>query len=904
MRGCVKASLLLVLLALPAFPQCTYSLGYSGAFRASYLDLAVDNNDLWAATSYGVQLFDRGVDPPALVASIAVPGITRTVSVTGGIAYAGSGTRVYVIRKNGKSLTIAGSFDTGANVNDIIATPLDLYVATSNGLRQYDLLNPVSPALTSNVFLTTGANVTSLALAGSTLYAADGDSSVEVFSIAIPSVPQKLTGVDSLPRPTSVKATSSRLYVSDGISTDVFAVAGTTITKVSNSSFPTTTFATLTGDVVFSGGTDRRFRAVDWTLSGSPVELFASDIAPSGGTINRIGSLQIAGGRMYVAAGDAGLLTYDVSSFTSPYPVRNYVTAASTSATWVDSKLYVGRASGGISEFVKSSNGSLTPARQWDARVHTVHDGANGFLITSSGATLFYWTVTSSSPTLLASITFPANITSAVLIGFTAYATLDNRTLASADLSQAAPVAQTIAVAASLKPSFIARSGSAAAISDIHDDGTTTVAYFPAHDFTSTPQTLLVPGIASSGLALNGSTAAVFTFRGVSILTFGASPSTTVLPGSNGASVRRLAFNSGGTLFTLTDDALTMWNIATQKVSRALALPESGSALAVDALAAIPTNDGVIGVAYDAASIPPALLATRGGNSYYRKALASGDRLYLYDGRAVDVFETRFGFAPHFIGSARPAGIVDFAIAPNALFTLAGNGGVAAWSRDGVPLAQSTLSEGNDAQMLAMNAAGGVPWVSIQRGCSVGACEKKTAVLDPKTLARTLLLDGAAVDVAESAGRAYAVFDLPAEVRSYSLADPLHPSVIASIAAEGSKTPVSIAVTDNVYVGGEKLYVYTPGLTKLGEQYDSYQPDLVNGLQYNDQRVRADGGCVIVSARTFTPQFTSGAATPQVPAVVRSIASVPGRFYVLTDDSLEVWSSQPAAPPARRRGTR
>ena len=42
----------------------------------------------------------------------------------------------------------------------------------------------------------------------------------------------------------------------------------------------------------------------------------------------------------------------------------------------------------------------------------------------------------------------------------------------------------------------------------------------------------------------------------------------------------------------------------------------------------------------------------------------------------------------------------------------------------------------------------------------------------------------------------------------------------------------------------------------------------------------------------------------QVPAVVKSLAAVPGRFYVLTDYSLEVWSSQPAVPLPRRRGVR
>src|SRR5436305_13093425 len=135
MRGCV-AVLFSSFLALSVSAQCNYSLGYSGAFRASYLDVAVDGNDLWAATSYGVQLLDRSSDPPALAASVAVPGITRAVRVVGGVAYAASGTRVYAIRKSGKSIAIAGSVDAGATVNDIVATPLALYVATANGLGQ------------------------------------------------------------------------------------------------------------------------------------------------------------------------------------------------------------------------------------------------------------------------------------------------------------------------------------------------------------------------------------------------------------------------------------------------------------------------------------------------------------------------------------------------------------------------------------------------------------------------------------------------------------------------------------------------------------------------------------------------------------------------------------------------
>src|SRR5258707_866414 len=83
MRGRAAVLILLLLLPVPLAAQCNFTLVSSGEFRASYLDIAVDSNDLWAATAYGVQLFDRSVDPPSLVASLALPGVTRVIRSCG-----------------------------------------------------------------------------------------------------------------------------------------------------------------------------------------------------------------------------------------------------------------------------------------------------------------------------------------------------------------------------------------------------------------------------------------------------------------------------------------------------------------------------------------------------------------------------------------------------------------------------------------------------------------------------------------------------------------------------------------------------------------------------------------------------------------------------------------------------
>src|SRR5437868_10053563 len=129
MRAWVLAVLIAVL-ASPLLPQCNFTPVLSDQFRSSILDLAIDGNDLWAATSYGLSLYDRSVDPPRLVASIPVPGTTRFLRLGNGLAYAGSGNSIAVVRKSGRSLQLIRTVDVGAPVNDLVVTALALLVAT------------------------------------------------------------------------------------------------------------------------------------------------------------------------------------------------------------------------------------------------------------------------------------------------------------------------------------------------------------------------------------------------------------------------------------------------------------------------------------------------------------------------------------------------------------------------------------------------------------------------------------------------------------------------------------------------------------------------------------------------------------------------------------------------------
>lgn len=917
MRGRVAVPwvVLLLLSSLRVDGQCTQTLAYSGQFRATYLDLAIDGDDLWVATSYGVQLFNRSTDPPALVSSLPVPGTTRNVLVSAGVVYAGSGTKIFALRKSSGSISIAGSVDTGGTVNDVVVAGNFLYAATAAGLKQYDLLNPNVPKATSATFSTSGANVTSLAIVGSLLYAADSDSSVEVFSISLPSLPQRAGTIDSLARSTSIKAVPGRIYVSDGMMTDAFVVTGSVVTRVWTGTYGSSSLSVLAGDVLFAAGADRRIRAIDWTTAGTPVEIFAADALATGGSVNRITAAEVAGSRLYVTAGDAGLMTWDVSRFLSPYPVRNYALPKSgstvpegvTSTVWVDGKLYAGRTSGGITELTRSSSGSLTQARQWDSRLNTVHDGANGFLLSSAGSSILYWTLVSTTPSLVSSGPLSAVVVSAVLVGSRAYVVLGDKTVWSVDLAQDPARATQIAGASA---TAIARSANGIVTANVRDDGSsTTLSWYSGGDLSATPLTTTIAGASTSGVVLAERTAAVFTFNGVVLHDF-ASGTTRVLPDSNDEIVVKLGF-TGTRILGLSDAALLEWDRQSGALIRRTPLPVEGSSLSFDTIVASGTSAGVMTIAIDATSQLPTQLSARNGNSYYRKVAAVGDRLYLFESGRLDAFATTFGSAPRFVTSIRAPGAIDFAVTPSRIFTMTSAGLVAAWSPAGALLAQRQIDEGPAVQPLAIAAAGDAVWVSIARSCTTSGCEKKTLVFDAASLVRTATLDGGAQDVAVADGKAWGVFDLPSEVRVYGISNPANPSFIASVAAGGSRAPASIATSSgNAYVLGDRLYTYA-GETLAGRSDDlaAYPPEPPTGLSYADQRIRIEGGCSVIVGRTFgpllqTPGSWATPSTPDSPSLARGVAMVNGRIYILTDHSLEVWSATAAAPAPRRRGAR
>jgi hypothetical protein len=887
MRGRAVVLLSLLLLSLPAYPQCNLAPVYSAQFRSSVLDIAVDNNDLWAATSYGVSLYDRSVDPPKLVGSIAVPGVTRVVRVVGSTIYAGSGSSIVSIRRNGSRLETFQTRDAGGTVNDLLITPIAIYAATSNGLRLIDPLTSATQTLT-----TSSPNVTSIALSNSTLLAADGDDSVERFSISgiVQSIAPLTGGVKSAQ---VVRINGTRIYVSDRIQkTTIYSDSGTLLATV-NTAF--TAMAPLAGDIVYTSTNDPHVHAVDFTTAGTPVEVFDQAGTPAGGTINRISALQRAGNRLYAAGGDLGLLTWDVTSFAAPFPIHGYNDVPATSVVTIGGSMFVSRIAGGIYEYKIASNGALTEAKHWDARTHTLRDGlTNGLLLSNSGTIAYVWPSTSSSPQAFATVDFGVPIDAAALVGNTAYV-LSSKALFRADIAAAAPKSELVALSG-MKPSWMARAGNSLALAEETTDGEHTSIRLLTG--TSLGNAVVVNGVPPAGIAANGNIVALFTYLGITLVDFSTS-TTTVIPNSTSsvALPQQLAFN-GTTLLEMTDTSVLAWNTTTRTLIRQFIVPASPTAIhgGTDPLlpiASIATSDGVASIVLNSPVPSPALYAAPSGNAYYKKIAIGGQRMLLFDGRAADLYE--LATAPRWVAGIRTGGLIDVAASDDAFYTLSGSGNVQKYSLDGTLLAERTIINISESVPLRISVIRGVPWVVGSKDCL--RCAEQTTLIDPQSLVPVGTQTGGIVDVSVDGNTAYAIISLPNELRVINATDPQHPSVITAQPVDAAAHLTSIVETHGtIYALGDEVYVYSTALTATGT-FPSGSTTLL----------RVAGDCMLLTGLTSQlyklPAFTT-ATTPGVPAPAQSLAVQNGRAFIITDDSLEIWSASPLTAPARRRPSR
>ena len=93
-----------------------------------------------------------------------------------------------------------------------------------------------------------------------------------------------------------------------------------------------------------------------------------------------------------MAGGDAGLATWDTSSFDPPYAIRRQTFESPTSIVDGGSSVFIARGAGGLTDLTRFSSGILSAAGTWaQESSHVIHDFRNDLLLTSNGSTLVFW---------------------------------------------------------------------------------------------------------------------------------------------------------------------------------------------------------------------------------------------------------------------------------------------------------------------------------------------------------------------------------------------------------------------------------------------------------------------------------------------------------------------------------
>lgn len=894
----------ILLLPSALLSECEYRHLSSHPFRLTGHDVALSGEEVWVATMFGLAVYERGSGEPS--GSIALAGPTTEVEPAAGVVFAGSGTVLYSITREGRYPSVRAALDLGSSIRDLLEVEGRLWVATSTGITPVDVSDPSNP-VRGQTLATSGGGALALAARGDTLYAADGDNTVEVIATR----DAMLVGAfASQSRAMSISAANGLLFVSDGIQTGIFGSGISNPARVGSLPFGTATVISAGADAIYAGGNDRRVRAIELSDVSAPVTLFEAELPASSGSVNRIESLVTDGEQLYAAAGDLGLVRFGVSGFDEPFPLRQYSGGPYTSSAAADSVLYL--AAGEVLEsWTAGPDGALSRQREWSAPGARVHDAAAGpaRLLTSTGSTLTLWD-TAAVPVVISTASFRDTVVSAVLGGTTAFVVLSDRSFWRVDLAVAP--ASPVLVAGAGAPAFVAEGGASLALADLDENGTTTVRFFPTGDPSATATTAVFEGAATSGIAVAEDAKVIgVTFRGITIVDFNAAPpAVSVIPGSNRGPARAIAL-SGDQLLVARPGALEIWDIGTSAIRASFPLSEDAASLSVSGSLAFLAGSGGITVANLASdSVLPVRLPSRQDNRFFETSRIRNERLYLLGKTAATIHPLRWNGIP---GAADVIPVasspIDLAVAGAFFFTLTVDGKVTARDSDGNVRGEFQMSEGSDASAMSLDAANGALWLSLSRGCLSGACEKKTLILgfDGNALAQTATLPGALVDIAVDGVRAYAIFDDPDEIRILDLRDPLRPETILVRPSEGD--PVSIAKGgSSVYTLGRRLYVYDElSLEKRGELLEDHAADPSNGLTYRDQTVVVTGACAFIGGRTFSPRAFEimGPAewqprqVPDVPSPVREIIAEGSRLYLLTAHSVEVWTVE--APPSRRR---
>jgi hypothetical protein len=587
-----------------------------------------------------------------------------------------------------------------------------------------------------------------------------------------------------------------------------------------------------------------------------------------------------------------------------------------SSAVSLGSSVVSAKAAGGLFKYALGASGELTPQTNWDvSTAWNVRDGSGTKVLTTAGGRARLWDVAQNPPVEVSSVTLGAAIVSAALNGSGGVAVLADQTAWAIDFSKLQGTATKLDLGGA-KPSFVERGGSDIAFADLNESGTTTVRYYNGGNLTSAPAIATIEGATTSGLGVSGTgLVAGVTFKGISVVNFGQGGAVSIYPGTNSIIARDVQM-TGNSLFVLTASTVKYFDAATKRLEREVALDTTATTVhstSGSGSAVVATAEGLSTFQYATTSRPPVALGFGSSNRYFRDAFAGDRLLHLFDGRAVSTLPLDSSGMPGIASNLSLSGsIVDIAPIGTSLHVLAIDGTVTGYSAAGTATTTYRVNESGDQRVVGMRAVAGALWVTVEVNCLSGACELRTLVLDPRTtLAKSATLQGGVSAATADGTKAWAIFSVPAEIRAYNVADPYHPVQLTQRASTGN--PVAIAhdaARAVVYAVGQRVYAYGDAqLTDAGTLLDPYVSDPSGRVGYVDQQIHVTGNCALLTGRTFSPLLyrISGAANwsaEPLPgsgaAAVRSSAMTGGKVYLLSDYSLEIWSSTGSTIVRRR----
>lgn len=889
---------ILFLLTLPS-SAATLHHTFSEAYRRPALDVATSGEQLWIADGYGVTVASRGT-PPIPLDSLTLPGSTTLLAPDGSDMWIASDRTLYRARWDGRQVVILSTVDAGEPVYDLTVVRNHLFLATPSGLVRIDPAVPGS----RNILPTTSGAAVSLASDGNTLVVADGDDTVDIFSVEIPALTQKI-GVATLSilGANRVHVVHGDLLVSNGRDSQIFDGLRPPFQSLGVLRVGALSASTTTPGLVLTAGQDTTVRMVDLRFSaGRPAVVFEERLSPSSGTLNRIFRIRADQNSVYLAAGDLGLLSYDLVGFGSPFPlVRSFVSGANRVEDLGNGQVV---ATGGGEPprlYTVESSGSLREVTRWSdlAGVSVLEHVAEVAVVAEAGTVR----LVRPSGSVTGQFQFGAAVTSAAVLDGTIWVTLGDRTLWKVNAAGGTPEKVDIPGA---NPSFIERGAGRLILGSLNDDGTTTI-----HEVDrvspSQSRSVRVQGLATSGAAVGESTVAMASFRGLSLLDLGTGTEKLV-PMGEGVVPRDLVA-AGSEIVVLAADRVQRRRIDNGTLVEELDLLSEGLALGADsgARVLVAATDAIYTLQSGGASTQPRLHEAINPASFYEELEGRNDRIHLVEGdRVVSRVVQNRGLAAFEIETEIAGDLVDLAATDVGFCGLDSRGEVSCFDSAGRVAGIGSIPALDDATFLSIHWSRGSLFVSLLEGCLGEGCRKRTAVarLSGSQVAVQGEIPGEIVTLADSGDRIVMITDFPDEVRLYRATS----SIPELVTARPRLTELyDVAIRGEiVYMVGETVVALSaPSLAELGTVLGAFTPG--SGTSAQDQRIALVGDRVVLSGRppglaVYSVQSPTSWVLEEsfvFAGPVREMVEGPGGLVLRTDYSLELLSTEPA--PARRR---